>query len=150
MTHQDEILLTAAGWTVECQNPLELRHADGSFASGQAARIVLADVLSECGIVAKSEELQVLEERVEWIGQIAESAKVLSRNGDTNSYWASAYVLVFGKQGAQKISKLLQELDMDGQWDDPAGSYADDVQAYVRAMKEKLQRLQHLLGAQSD
>jgi hypothetical protein len=28
------------GWTIECESPYELRHVDGSFASGQAAYIV--------------------------------------------------------------------------------------------------------------
>lgn len=28
------------GWTMECENPLEVRHEDGSFATGQAAQTV--------------------------------------------------------------------------------------------------------------
>jgi hypothetical protein len=33
--------LEKAGWTLECETPLEIRHEDGSFASGQAAQLVL-------------------------------------------------------------------------------------------------------------
>ena len=31
----------ADGWIIECESPLELRHEDGSFATGQAAELVL-------------------------------------------------------------------------------------------------------------
>ena len=36
-----EKLLEKHGWVVECYSPFEIRHPDGSFASGQAADIVL-------------------------------------------------------------------------------------------------------------
>lgn len=39
--------LQETGWTVECQSPLEIRHEDGSFASGQAAQIVIDSLESE-------------------------------------------------------------------------------------------------------
>jgi hypothetical protein len=35
-----EELLAKYGWQVECESPLEIRHSDGSFASGRAAHIV--------------------------------------------------------------------------------------------------------------
>jgi hypothetical protein len=35
--------LEDAGWTVECSLPLEIRHTDGSFASGQAAKLLIAE-----------------------------------------------------------------------------------------------------------
>ena len=34
-------LLEENDWTVECESPFEIRHEDGSFATGQAAEIVL-------------------------------------------------------------------------------------------------------------
>jgi hypothetical protein len=37
----DEALLEADGWTVECKSPFEIRHKDGSFATGQAADAVV-------------------------------------------------------------------------------------------------------------
>ena len=36
-----EAMLEGMGWTVECHSPFEIRHEDGSFASGQAAQMVL-------------------------------------------------------------------------------------------------------------
>lgn len=33
--------LEANGWVMECESPLEFRHEDGSFASGQAAQLVM-------------------------------------------------------------------------------------------------------------
>jgi hypothetical protein len=36
-----EELLAKYGWVVECESPLEIRHNDGSFASGQASHIVV-------------------------------------------------------------------------------------------------------------
>ncbi len=35
-----EEILENEGWIIECESPYELRHVDGSFASGQAAYIV--------------------------------------------------------------------------------------------------------------
>jgi hypothetical protein len=37
----NEKLLEENGWTVECESPFEIRHEDGSFATGQAAQIVV-------------------------------------------------------------------------------------------------------------
>lgn len=34
-------LLEKYGWVVDCESPLEIRHNDGSVASGQAAHIVV-------------------------------------------------------------------------------------------------------------
>ena len=36
-----EELLEENGWSIECQSPFEIRHVDGSFASGNAARRVI-------------------------------------------------------------------------------------------------------------
>lgn len=33
-------MLEKYGWVIECESPYELRHSDGSFATGQAANIV--------------------------------------------------------------------------------------------------------------
>lgn len=41
MNEDDEKLLEKFGWTVECYSPFEISHEDGSFASGQAADVVL-------------------------------------------------------------------------------------------------------------
>jgi len=36
-----EEVLQRAGWTIECESPFEIRHTDGSLATGFAASIVL-------------------------------------------------------------------------------------------------------------
>ena len=59
MKKEDREILEKNGWTVECESPFEIRHEDGSFATGQAAIIVKADVMAneppkcvECGAPA--------------------------------------------------------------------------------------------------
>lgn len=47
MNSEDEALLSANGWTVECYSPFEIRHDDGSFGSGQAARYTLDALQAE-------------------------------------------------------------------------------------------------------
>ena len=42
MNERDEKMLGLNGWTVECYSPFEIRHEDGSFATGQAAHMVVA------------------------------------------------------------------------------------------------------------
>jgi hypothetical protein len=40
-------ILEKEGWITECESPYELRHTDGSFASGQAAYIVADYILTQ-------------------------------------------------------------------------------------------------------
>jgi len=40
-----EKALNEHGWVVECFSPFEIRHEDGSFASGQAADVVLRAIM---------------------------------------------------------------------------------------------------------
>ncbi len=47
MSDGDELILEEAGWTVECESPFEIRHDDGSFATQQAAHIVLQVLRSD-------------------------------------------------------------------------------------------------------
>ena len=53
----DVALLEAEGWTVICQSPFEINNKDGSFASGQAADIVLADLKYEATQLYSKEEM---------------------------------------------------------------------------------------------
>lgn len=55
----DKIALEYYGWAVECESPFEIRHEDGSFASGQAAYTVLRDVEDDykCEVLQKPIEL---------------------------------------------------------------------------------------------
>lgn len=40
MKAEEEKLLEENGWTVECESPLEMRHEDGSLATGQAIHLI--------------------------------------------------------------------------------------------------------------
>lgn len=42
MKKEDIQILEENGWTVECESPFEIRHEDGSFATLQAANLILA------------------------------------------------------------------------------------------------------------
>ena len=52
---ENEELLTKYGWTEECSSPFEIRHTDGSFATGSAAWTVL--------YALREEELNEIEEQ---------------------------------------------------------------------------------------
>lgn len=53
---RDEDILKYYGWEIECQSPYELRNIDGSFATGQAAYMVM-DYLRQEYIIEKYEDL---------------------------------------------------------------------------------------------
>lgn len=53
MKKEDEELLAKSGWVVECESPLEIRREDGSFATMQAAEMVLSVLQEEDSIVWK-------------------------------------------------------------------------------------------------
>jgi len=40
----DEEILAHAGWEIECENPFEIRHEDGSFATLHAAQFILNEL----------------------------------------------------------------------------------------------------------
>lgn len=46
--------LKTEGWTVECWSPFEIRHNDGSFATGQAAHCVAHDI---CHVFETEDEI---------------------------------------------------------------------------------------------
>jgi len=39
--NNDEKLLKKYGWEIECEHPFEIKHKDGSFATNQAAHMVV-------------------------------------------------------------------------------------------------------------
>ena len=144
MTPQQELLLQAEGWTVECVSPLELRHQDGSFATLQAALLVVAEVCSSGARQPFAPELEELETKVQWAVQLVDSAKALTRD-DSDEYWKNAYGLIFNEKGALAINCLLLKLGASTDWADPDGSYREDVCAYVSSVQEKLRMLKDLL-----
>ena len=45
-TAKMRIALKENGWELVCQSPLEIRHKDGSFATMQAANIVVSEIIA--------------------------------------------------------------------------------------------------------
>lgn len=61
-------LLEYLGWTVECESPLEIRHEDGSFASGYAAGVLIDHLEEEHGDdFNKKLELKKIIDTYTWI-----------------------------------------------------------------------------------
>lgn len=55
MTRDKIKLLNSLGWDVECECPLEIIHTDGSFASYQAAEIVVDYICQVEGLKEQNE-----------------------------------------------------------------------------------------------
>jgi len=47
MNKETEQILSFEGWVVECYSPLEICHEDGSFATLNAAKIVIEQIVNE-------------------------------------------------------------------------------------------------------
>jgi hypothetical protein len=58
-------ILERFGWQIICQSPFEIQHQDGSFASGQAANLVLEECRKEY-----REEHPLVFEYKNWKGEI--------------------------------------------------------------------------------
>lgn len=135
----DEPFLESLGWTVECQSPLEIRHFEGSFATGFAAKVLVDYLKSEAAAEANTlpddlsaapvTELRALFERVENLIKVA-----AGRPETDYDRWKRCFELVFCDQCSTRIRALLNELNISFDWCDPDMSYDDDVQAYGSAL----------------
>jgi hypothetical protein len=119
MNEQDQKLLELHGWTVECESPFEIRNVDGSFASLQAADIVLADIRSE-SVVMKFPDL-ALGARFKYLSGASPDSKVWIKISDegcgivaeyNDNYichpnWVGQSICIFADTREQ-----LQELDV--------------------------------------
>jgi hypothetical protein len=94
MTKIQELILRAAGWTIDCLNPLELRHpATGSFATRFAAEAVIGE------LEAEAERLKQVLSPEELAGEDFES--LVQRN-------ANALVLAVLFNGVKEMQETLQ------------------------------------------
>ena len=81
--------LQDAGWTVECESPLEIRHTDGSFATGQAGQLLLAEFSEKVfePVSWKPVDLDVRQHfrdfKVDEVAQLKGAAKFAVRSGCT-------------------------------------------------------------------
>ena len=135
----DDAFLESLGWTVECQSPLEIRHTDGDFASGFAAKVLIDYLKSEAaaedttstGFVSATPvtELFALFESIEKLVKVA--AELPESDYDR---WKRCFEFVFSDQYSTRIRALLDQLNISFDWYDPDMDYEDDVRAYANAL----------------
>jgi hypothetical protein len=151
-SERDEAFLESLGWTVECQSPFEIRHTDGSFATGQAATMALMVLKADA---ASDEELEsdrvsakpvtdllALIERVEKLQQVA--AQLPESDYDR---WKRCFELVFNEACSGRIRTLLDQLNLSFSYCDPDMDYEDDVRAYGDALSRLKDEITPFLAA---
>lgn len=143
MSTHTEAILAIHGWTIECEHPQELRHEDGSFATGQAADLVIQSVTQSRyqkldifqRMAQSAGHLQDLSEMVDtWVTRV-QMAKPTQSEADAEIQWQTLYDMVFTDAVNGQVHKLATTLGVSFTWDDPDGSYEDDVLAYNKALK---------------
>lgn len=145
--NRDE-LLSLKGWMVECESPLEVRHHDGSRASGQAARIVIDALLEECRVDAQHrakliEELQAVASDVALTIDDAVS-KCAEKPEKTKFYWSRAYHRVFSPRVSDRVHDIAKELEQPFDYFDPDTAYKEDVRAFHAGLVKYISELRAL------
>lgn len=148
-----EARLTLEGWEVECEHPLELRHEDGSFASGQAARLVIEYLQesNEFSPISTHKKLKLLQSELCEINELVqrliqrciEGSKNLSEGDD--SLWEAAFGLIFSENIHSRVTSIEADLSISFQWNDLDAGYADDVQSYAQGLQEFVDKVSTLL-----
>ena len=62
----------------------------------------------------------------------------------SNAYWETAYEAVFGT--SKDVQAVLRALNTRLEYYDPDTTYEEDVRAFVDALREKVEQLEHVLG----
>ena len=62
----------------------------------------------------------------------------------SNAYWETAYEAVFGT--SKDVHSALRALNTRLDYYDPDTTYEEDVRAFVDALREKVEQLEHVLG----
>lgn len=140
----DQQILTAAGWSLVQQSPLELRHIESdSVASGIAALIVI-DYLSNKKATENLEQIDggfdsldnnaIMKLLKEGLSFVFTAERIATSLG-TPSGWNIAFIQVFSALGARRIRAGLNSLNISFDYSDPDSSYQDDVIAYANALR---------------
>lgn len=149
MAHTQEAFLAALGWTVECESPFEIRHEDGSFASGQAASMTLLvlqqDAQAEADHAAGQAASKTVTELNRLIGDVLALRDAAAKENSSDA-WRTCYNLVFSDRYSGRIGQLRDELNLSLDYADPDMDYDDDVLAYASALADLRQRIAPFLA----
>lgn len=142
------------GWLIECESPLEIRHSEsGSFATLLAAQYLLRGLAADDGhqtvnadnIQKLFAELCFLSERAtQWVA-VANSTP----EQEASQAWDEAYSLVFSDHLSRRVTVLLRSLNSSLSYYDPDRTSREDVEAYVRALREKVKNLGRFLRTEN-
>lgn len=138
MLDEQRAIIEKEGWVVECESPFEIRHEDGSFATGQAAVRVIDHIIFE---------LQAAEtEETDRIYLNTESVRELAEKTATRVTWGEARRLGTGGE-VHSICPLCEEKIIGGYYQEKGGKqqkshiYCYEVgllrELYVNAMRRK-------------
>jgi hypothetical protein len=134
MKEADTALLEAAGWTIECLSPLELRHAEtGSFATKLAANAVVESLRTIEEDERASSQTSLEEKLAEGISDILGWVQAAQAT-NTEKGWELVYRLIFSDNGARKIAALCTPLGIPLDYYDPNTSFQEDALAYAKAL----------------
>lgn len=138
----DQQILEYNGWTLECESPLEIRHAQtGSFASGLAATAVIAELRSQVpDHPADSQQISDLADLAALCDLTCVIAEAAEKSEQADP-WKDAYSLVFSDELSGRIFAMQSELRVGFTFNDPDSSYRGDVMAFVAAVKELKQSI---------
>lgn len=146
-------ILESLGWTVECESPFEIRHEDGSFATQNAAKIIISDVLKEyeetkVKVHTAEDVIADLEVINSYVQNIVSNALALDsekkQDFERGADWDSVFGLVFNPETSTAAFTLLESINNPLNYYDPDTSYEEDVIAFANALKEKVASLQNL------
>jgi hypothetical protein len=78
MNKLTEEILEKNGWSLDCSSPLEISHPDGSFASNQAAKMIIAKLVLDAKTMKDTFEESM-------------SDLIVNYEGDTDSIFGCVY-----------------------------------------------------------
>jgi hypothetical protein len=143
-------ILRAHGWTVERENPLEVRHDEtGSFATHLAAEAVAAQLLAH--MADGPEEAEEVDDTTSREQAFDELKTLLSKvnanvtaaavygtlqddNSDAHEAWETAFNQVFSDRGVRRAQVLLDQFETRLGYCGPSDDYRVRVLAYQMAL----------------
>jgi len=109
----NEEILKEDGWVVECESPFEIRHEDGDFATGQAARMVVNQLREDKEAEDRSEVFSYLplsedleNEVTEFLKRASDIAKIVAT--DISTYGAPYKCPLYSDRITAFIQKAIE------------------------------------------